>query len=148
MRMIWILMLLSVPMYVYGQTAPQDSVHALGSLLKDGSIKRVEILRLPDEVLTRIRVTPEALRSTAYYKVIFYKDLESSFGSLLSDASVKSSSQTSDLRWGVLFYGNSNQEIGSIFVDHFGVSGYVNSETVIFGSNLSKRLRQMIRELR
>jgi len=135
-------------MCVYGQNAAQDSTETPKSLLKAGAIKRVEILRLPDEVMTRTSVTPEALRSIATYKVVFNRGFESTFGSLLSETLFKRSSQNSDLRWGVLFYDNSGQEIGSIFVDKFGQNGFVNKETVRFTSNLAKRLHQVVRELR
>ena len=122
-------------------------METLKSLLKAGNIRRVEILRIPDDVMTRTSVTPEVIRSIASYKVIFNDGFESTFGSLLSETAFNRSSQNSDLRWGVLFYDNSGQEVGTIFVDKFGENGFVDKETVRFSSNLAKRLRQIVREL-
>jgi hypothetical protein len=147
MRILWFLSVLLMPFSVHGQDAAQNSMKALSSLLKTGTIRRVEILRLPDEVLTRTNVTPEALRSIASYRVTFNEGFESTFGSLLSETSLKTSTQRSDLRWGVLFYDGSGQEVGSIYVDKFGEKGYLNKEAVLFSSNLAKRLRQIIRDL-
>jgi hypothetical protein len=148
MRILWFLSVLLMPFSVHGQDAAQNTMKALSSLLKTGTIRRVEILRLPDEVLTRTNVTPEALRSIASYKVIFNEGLEPTFGSLLSETSFKTSAQRSDLRWGVLFYDAAGQEVASIFVDKFGEKGYLNKGAVVFGSNLARQLRQIIRELR
>ncbi len=142
------LLLLFAPVWAYGQNAAHDSLETLESLLRVGAVPKVEILRIPDEVLTRTSVTPEAVHSIAYYSVIFRKDVESTFGPLLSESSFRKSSQQSDLRWGVLFYDNSDQEIGSMFVDKFGESGFVNGEAGRFGSNLARRVLQIIRNLR
>jgi hypothetical protein len=148
MKIFWFVLVLLVPLSVHGQNAAQDSMQALSSLLKAGTVRRVEVLRLPDEVMTRTNVTPEALRSIASYKVIFNEGFESTFGSLLSETSFTTSTQRSDLRWGVLFYDASGQEVGSLFVDKFGEKGYLNKQAVLFGSNLARRLRQIIRDLR
>jgi hypothetical protein len=148
MRAFWFAVALFVPTYMCGQNAAQNSMAELKSLLKAGAITRVEILRIPDDVTTRTSVTPEALRSIASYKVIFCEGFEPTFSALLSETSLKRSSQRSDLRWGILFYDASGREICSMFVDRFGENGYLKEEPVVFGSNLAKRLRQIIRELR
>src|SRR5271154_2777624 len=71
MKMFWFLLFLLSPIYSYGQSATPDGMGNLRSLLKAGTIRRVEILRIPDDVMTRTAVTPEAIRSIASYKVIF-----------------------------------------------------------------------------
>lgn len=147
MRMIWFVAVFLLPTCVYGQTARPGSMEMLQSLLKSGVIAKIEILRMPDEVMTRTSVTPTFLRSDASYTVTFKNELERTFGPLLSEMTPKRSSKNSDLRWGILFYNGSGQEIDSVFVDKFGEKGYMNGETVEFGSNLAKRLRQIIREL-
>jgi hypothetical protein len=147
MKMLWFSLFLFAPMCVGGQNAAQDGMESLRSLLKAGTIRRVEILRIPDETMTRTSVRPEDLRSIASYKVIFNEGFESTFGSLLSETSFNRSSQNSDLRWGVLFYNASGEEVGSMFVDKFGENGVVNGEHVRFTSNLAMRLRQVVRGL-
>src|SRR5271154_3108838 len=148
MKMFWFLLFLLSPIYSYGQSATPDGMGNLRSLLKAGTIRRVEILRIPDDVMTRTAVTPEAIRSIASYKVIFNEGFQTTFNSLLSEISFSRSSQNADLRWGVLFYDNSGQEVGSMFVDRFGGNGFVDNETVRFSSNLAKRLLEIVRELR
>jgi len=147
MRILWFVLFLFAPTYVYGQNATQDNVETLKSLLKAGTVRRVEVLRIPDDVLTRTSVTPNVMRSIASYKVVFNEGFEPTFGSLLSETFFKRSSQGSDLRWGVLFYDAKGQEVNSIFVDHFGEKGYMNGEAVLFGTNLAKRLLQIVRDL-
>jgi hypothetical protein len=98
--------------------------------------------------MTRTSVTPEVIRSIASYKVIFNDGFQSAFGPLLAETSFSKSGQNGDLRWGVLFYDKSGHEVGSLFVDKFGGNGFVDNTPVHFSSNLSKRLRQVVRDLR
>lgn len=148
MKKLWFVLFLFAPLYVSGQNATQDNMETLKSLLRAGIVKRVEVLRIPDDVLTRTSVTPDVIRTIASYTVIFNDGFEPTFASLLSETSFERSSQRSDLRWGVLFYNTSGQEIGSLFVDKFGENGFVNGETGRFSSNLAKRLLHVVRELR
>jgi hypothetical protein len=147
MRIFWFLAVAFIPMYLYGQSAPPDNMETLKSLLEGERIRKVEILRVPDGLMTRTSVTPDDMRALASYSVIFNDDFESTLSSTFSETSFKRSSQSSDLRWGILFYNASGHEIGSVFVDKFGKYGYVNKETVQFGSNLAKRLHQIIQDL-
>jgi hypothetical protein len=147
MRIRFLVIVLCLSACAYGQTNPRAATENLRSQLK-GNVRTVEILRMPDEVLTRVNVSPEQLPLLAHYTVTLNAEFESSIGSLLSAADPKPGTEDSDLRWGVLFRDASGREIGAIFVDRFGKKGYVNKEKVIFGSNLAKRLRQIIRDLR
>jgi hypothetical protein len=131
-----------------GQDAPRRAVDRLRTLVQSGAIERIELLRMPDEVMTRVNVTPESLQSLANYKVVFYKDLAITFDPVLSEASPKTSTREADLRWGLLFCDKTGREIGAVFVDKFGEMGYVNTDRVRFGLNIAKRLRQVIRNLR
>lgn len=146
MKLLWLLSLF-IPMSLTAQNSTQNHVDNLKALLKGRAIKRIELLRIPDEVMTRTAVDQEFVRSGAWYKVVFNKDFENTFDSLLSVTSPKTTRKNSDLRWGVIFYDASGQEVGSIFVDKFGKTGYLNKDAVSFGTDVAKRLRQVIREL-
>ena len=146
MKAFWLLTIF-VSIHAYGQDAGQSKMQNIRALLKAGTIKKVEILRVPDSVATRTSLTPELLRSSAHYKVTLSYGFESSLDSLFAETSVQGSSRTSDLRWGVLFYDASGQQLASIFVDHFGETGYINKEAVRFSPNLGKRLRRFVQEL-
>jgi hypothetical protein len=147
MRIRFLAIVLCLSACAYGQTTARAVTDNLRSQLK-GTVQSVEILRMPDDVLTRAAVRPEQLPLWAYYKVTLNEEFAPAIDSLLSAAGPKPGAEDSDLRWGVLFRDGSGREIGAIFVDRFGEKGYVNKEKVTFGSNLAKRLRQIIRDLR
>lgn len=130
-----------------------NSLQNLKTMIRAGSITKVQVLHLPDDVLTPVSVTPKSLRFTAYYTICFNRDIAGTFEPLLSGLSTKPENHIPDLRWGVLFYDAENHEVGSIFVDGFGHYGYLDDRTVSFHSgnlekNLSQRLHAMIRNLR
>jgi hypothetical protein len=135
------------------QKNPESNMDELRSLLKSGAVKRVLVLRVPDAVMTRVDVTPQALGSIASYTVTFREDIEATFEPLLAGLSFKKEKRNPDLRWGVLFYDAHDQELGSLYVDKFGQEGYLNGETVVFEtglleSNVAKRLRRIVSSLR
>jgi hypothetical protein len=157
MQTISFFMLLAVliggPMQDTAHGNPEANVEALKSLLRAGRVTKVEMLRMPDNVMTRVAVTPQALRSSASYIIIFHSDIDGTFEPLLSGISLKIDEHTPDLRWGVIFYDAQDREVGSIFVDKSGQFGYLNGESVSFNgglldTNLAKRLRRITGNLR
>ena len=150
MRLIRILavFLLISSLSSYGQREAQTNIEFLRSQVQRGNVTKVEILRIPDDVMTRTTVTQDWMRKGSYYTVTFTQDIGTIFSPLLSDSSTKNNSQQSNLRWGVLFFDSNGREIGSIFVDHFGEKGYVDGQAVAFGLNLAKPLPHIIRDLR
>jgi hypothetical protein len=135
------------------QGGVESKMDALRSLLKTGAVTKVEVLRMPDTVMTRVAVTPQALRLSASYTVIFNEDIVGTFEPLLVGVSPKVENHNADLRWGVLFYDAQNHETGSLFVDKAGQYGYLNGETVSFDTgfldaSLAKRLHKIIGNLR
>jgi hypothetical protein len=124
-------------------------METLRSLLNSDTISRVEILRMPDTMMTRVNVSPQALRSSSSYTVIFKQNLKATFGGLLAGISAKSESRSPDLRWGVILYDARDHELGTIFVDRSGQYGYVNNGVVefttgTFDSSLAKRLHKIL----
>jgi len=145
---LFLMLLLLYPVTAVAQRTAQDGVDSLRAFLQNGRITRIEILRDPDDVNYIVDITPDALRSDPNYKITFNDVRQTAFPSLLSEALPKASKRRIDLRWGILFSNAKGQEVGSIFVDHFGKTGYVNGEPVAFGSNLAVQLRAIIQHLR
>jgi hypothetical protein len=144
MRMFELTMLFLALLCVSDSSYAQNNAEMLKSLLNTGKIAKVKVLRIADEVMTRIPITPERLRSKAEYEVVFKYAFESSFGSFLSEISAEESSRPADVRWGVLFYDASDKEVGSVFVDGFGDSGYLNGTECRFKAGLPTHLRRII----
>ena len=147
-----IFLALIAPILMSAQTSsrsdPQVDLEKLAVLLRQGSIAKVKVLHVHDSMMTRVAVSKEALDSIATSTQDFTDQIAEKFGSLLSGVSVKTESQTPDLRWGVFFYDRQGQKIGSLFIDEFGQYGYLNDQTVSFQTdtparNLAKRLHKI-----
>ncbi len=121
-----------------------DSLSSLKRQLKTQAVASIVVLHMSDDVLTRIAVTPELMRKWAEVKVPLDDTQKAKLQSLIHDTTAKPSPEKSDLRWGILFYGPSENETDSIFVDRFGKTGFVNGQTVTFSQNLSGPLHQLI----
>jgi hypothetical protein len=143
---------LIVPVLMSAQTSsrgdPQVELEKLAALVKQGTVAKVTVLHVHDSMLTRVAVSKDALHSIATSTQDFSDQIAEKFGSLLSGVSVKTENHTPDLRWGVFFYDSQGQEMGSLFVDKFGQYGYLNDQTVSFGTgtfarNLAKRLHKI-----
>jgi hypothetical protein len=118
------------------------------SLLPGSTAAKVQVLHMPDSVLTRSAVTPQALRSVASLTQTYRDHVGRTLDQMLSGISVKRDNHTPDLRWGVLFYDANYHEIASVFVDKFGRYGYLNGEMVSFdagtsATDLATRLHQI-----
>jgi len=144
------ILFLLVPICVYGQTVPQthaeSDLETLKTLLKDGTVAKIQVLHFSDSALTRVSLTPQLLRDWAEIVKTFDKNLVETFGPVFSGITVKHVDHPSDVRWGVLFYDSQNHEIAALFVGQFGY-GYLNGETVSFdtgfhGVDIATRLHK------
>jgi cytochrome c oxidase subunit IV len=149
MKLIWLLavLLFSVRLNAQSSTNRWD-LNTMLTALKAGGIKRVEILRIPENITTDVANTQETLRRSPSYYIVLNYGFDSALESLLAEISTKKSDKHSDLSWGVLLFDESGHEAGSIFVDYFGMKGYLNGEPVQFSENMSKRMRKFVQELR
>jgi hypothetical protein len=130
------------------QITSDDSLATLKQQIQSRAIASVVVLHMPDDVLTRVAVTPELMWKWAETKVILDDAQRAKLQSLIDATNAKPSPEKSDLRWGILFYNSSGIEIASVFVDHFGQKGYVNNQPVQFSKNLSTPLHLLIRAIR
>jgi hypothetical protein len=148
MRSLLLVTVFSLPVLVQAQPSRDANFDAIQSMLKAGTIKSIEIVRVPDDVETRVDISPSALRAESYYTITLNEEREPLSESLLDGATFQQSSQRSDLRWGLFFRDGLGRQISEVFVDRFGMTGYVNGESVRFNVNMSRRLRQFVRTLR
>ena len=152
MKALRLILLLQFSLCTFGQSVPQNGAEAgmetLRTLLRGGTIAKVQVLHLPDSALTRVAVTPGTLRSIASDTKTFSVNIGATFDPSLSGIAAKLENHPSDLRWGVLFYDAQGQEVASVFVDKFGRYGYLNGQTVSFnagalGTDLAGRLHMI-----
>jgi len=148
MKLFMAAVVLLFPMYQYAQSSTKGDVNAMLTALKSRTISRVEVLRIPDDVTTIVAVTTEYLRKSPSYTIVMNSGFEPSLESLLSGMSSEQSAMTSDLRWGLLLFDKSGHEVGSVFIDQFGMNGYLNGKSVSFSVNMARRMRKFIQELR
>ena len=135
------------------ESDPERNMENLRSMLENGTVVKVQVLHVPDSTLTRVGLSPEALRSIASINRTFSGPIKETFKPLLSGVSAKKEDQKPDLRWGLLFYDSQDHEIATVFVDKFGRYGYLGSSTVsfetgTFSANLARRLHRLISDSR
>ena len=147
-RILELLLLILISQTVYAQGSVNNELTHLEKTLKAGGISNIVVLRMPDDVVTRISVTPKVLREVPAPTQKYEIDVNESRSTLLlrwlKQAQLKPTEKSPDLRWGMLFIDRDGKEIGSIFSDRFGKIGNVSGENVEFSD---PRLIEAIRTL-
>lgn len=122
----------------------QLEVDGLATKLASGEIGRVEIVQIPERILTRTRITPEMLEKQYHYKLTIHDIRGGVHQKRLLDAlkstEVQLESGMTDLRWGVVLYGVDERRVGGLFFDKSGRSGAVNNSPTSFKGDLFKWL--------
>jgi hypothetical protein len=114
----------------------QETVNALANAVSGQQIERLEIIQMNPWVMTRSRITPQALEKHYDYKLIIQR--LSGFGGrekmtkALSSVAVKPLEEGADLCWGVIFYGQNDVRVGAVYFDRSGSRGSVNDMPVSF----------------
>ena len=143
--------LLSMMLLCALQLAPQPhsakGLEPLTKMLSSHQVQRVEVLRIPESVLTMVAVTPGNLRANPSYRIELDEGFDARIATLFEGVSLGQADNKSDLRWAVLFYDKNGRELSSVFVDQFGTKGVVDNEDVKFSTNMSKRLTNFVHEL-
>ena len=127
----------------FAQGEPEKDFGALRRALGQGSVSTVAVIHLRDDTLTRIAVTPDALKQIATSTAEF-RDASGQGQLLFANVVVTTTSRHADVRWGVILRTRSGNELGSVYVDKFGTAGYVNGKPVIFSVDLATRLKHML----
>jgi hypothetical protein len=104
-------------------TPAHSSLEAFKNDLQADKIKRVKVLFLPYEVLTRAALSPEALESSVRYGgVVYIRPFGDSMRGNLLAALDKIQIREKldyhpDLRWGAVFYGIADHELHSLYME-------------------------------
>ena len=142
-----------------GDAPKAYDLETLRTLLKDGTVAKVQVLHAPDSMLTRVAVNPQSLRALARATKTFDQNLAGTFDPVFSGIAVKYGDHCTnvrlgglfylgaDLRWGVLFYDSQDREIAVLFVDKFGHDGCLDDTNVSFdagvhGVDIATRLHE------
>lgn len=152
----WLLAIMLVPFGLFAQGSPRESSDnqvTTKSLIESGAVTRVLIFHVPDSTMTRVALTPKALLSMAGSGYEITTNIKERLKPVFAGMTFQKGNRVPDLRWGLLFYGADNHEIGEVFVDKFGQYGYVNRETGSFqsehpDSNLAKELHKLTGDTR
>ena len=131
--------LLCLPLIIqtaYAQTSMNNELAALRNSLRENAVSSVLVLRMSDDVMTRMNVTPQALRQLVPPKQRHTIQMSPSGSTLLmqwiKEARLARSKQPPDCRWGLLFLDRDGKEVASIFSDKFGKVGNVDGHNVEF----------------
>jgi hypothetical protein len=152
MKILLFMLLFLAPSYLVAQPPTQgardEHRKPLSSALEIRKVKRVTIVHMPDSIMTRVNITPEALRRLASSTFEISDHVEEKLSPVLSQVYFQHEDHSPDLRWGVLFFDVQNREVGSVYADALAHYGYVNGETVGFHTdwwvpNIAKRLHEL-----
>jgi len=129
------------------QATRAKSLSAYG-IVPEG-IERVEILYLPERILTRAALTPEMLERQYKYKVEI-RDFAASIQrqqliTTVRETSVSPSNRSFDLRTAVLLYDNNGKRLLSLYFAKSGRNGVVNRESVSTSDDVYRWAKSMMR---
>ena len=113
------------------------------------AVQRVEILYLPERILTRAALTPEMLERQYQYKIEI-RDLRDyaqhgELVALLRKTSLFRSGGTYDVRTAVLLYDSGGRRIGALFFARYGKQGVINSESGAIDSGVYRWAKSMMK---
>jgi hypothetical protein len=145
------LLLSALLVLISGCSAPstenQKSFSAYG--ISPEAVERVEILYLPERVLTRTALTPEMLERVYEYKVEIPHLTDTVPGnqliSLLRKATFERSNDKYDLRTAVLLYDNAGKRIASLYFDRSGKQGALNDQFGVVTGGVYKWAKGMMK---
>jgi len=122
----------------YSQSAMKDELASFENSLREDAISSIVVLRMPDDVTTRIDVTPQVLRkglsSTRKYKIEMNQVRSKLLIRWIQQTTFTRTKRSPDLRWGLLFVDHNGKEIASIFSDRFGQVGNVDGHNIEFSN--------------
>jgi hypothetical protein len=148
-RMLMLIFIAYVLQTAYSQSPMKSELTNFESSLRENAIPSVIVLRMPDDVSTRVDVTPEDLRkglsSTRKHKVEMNQVRTKLLIGWIEQTTFARTDRSPDLRWGLLFIGRDGSEVASIFSDRFGQVGNVNGHNVQFsGTQLIDTIHKLV----
>jgi hypothetical protein len=111
------------------------SVRLALDVLSAPTTDRLEILALPQDVLTRFDIRPDLLEGQYEYKItarLFHgSEYWHEFVYELRHSTIKrTEAAPSDVRWGCIFYDKSGATVLTMYFDGFGMKGVINGTPV------------------
>ena len=116
-------------------------VQAAASLLRtEGAIDKAEIVHMPNEVLTYLRVSPEELERSYYFKLevreFSISRLATELGAALENSKLRPTTDEGDLRWGCIFYDDKGARVLTVHFDARGRCGFIDGIPVAGGEQI------------
>lgn len=135
-RALGLLFLPLVLQVAYAQTSMKNQLSALRDSLSENAVASIVVLRMPDDVTTRVAVTPPVLRQlpppTRKYTIKLDHRRAQLLTQWIDEAKPTERKRCADLRWGLLFISQDGKEVASIFSDRFGSAGNIDGHNVEF----------------
>jgi len=118
----------------------QSETLAIANRIERREIERVELLVIPARIATRTRITPEMLEQQYNYKTVIrdlrYDSAAEDLSRALMATKTETISESVDLRWGIVLYGEDARRIAAIYFDASGGRGLIDSTPVKFAGGL------------
>src|ERR1700683_3585152 len=116
-----LVLLVLLAQMVYAQNSTNNALAALRIALNENTIATIVVLRMPDNEMTRIGVTPQQLRrlypSTRKYRIEMNQSRSTLLMDWIKQAGLAPTEMPPDCRWGLLFMNRDGKEVASIFSD-------------------------------
>jgi hypothetical protein len=131
-----------------------ESIESISRQLSARQVERIEVLRIPDLVFTRIPISPNDFEHYPHKKYTLRLDEGDTveLAAPLRKLELTQLVDPPDLRWEVIFLDGAGRRIHSIFLAKMywygkGRKGYVDGNICGFGRSLIKLLEQRTRSL-
>src|SRR4029077_3210840 len=110
---------------------------------------RIEILHVPDDLVTVGAITPETVREISRYEVVIRKSSElASLPALLvalKEIEKATVDRPGEVRWAILFFDASQKETSAIFLSRNGRLGYFEGSPLSLQGKLLEWSKKLIR---
>lgn len=108
---------------------------------------RIELLRIPSEVMDIATLSPAQLKTEYYDKVVVSSRDQLYFGAIfdaLDGVRVYNSlARPADARLGVILKGTSGDALGSVYLDSYGIRALIDDRPCVLNDALASALRRL-----
>ena len=142
-----ILLLNLMAFVICGGQPNSKETSSVSESLRTSKIRRLEIIYYPENILTRVQLTPEMLENQHQYKLIVNDVRSSVVGKEVMTAiegeNFTASEQQADFRWGCSFYGDKNERIASLYFDNSGKVAMVGTVSMASSGHVVKCFKKI-----
>jgi hypothetical protein len=130
-------------------TDRKQAVDQLADLVKRHQIERVEILHVPDDMVTVGAITPETVREISRYTAVTRKFSESALlpTLLLALKEIEKAPEgpPGEVRWAILFFDATGKERSAVFLSRNGKLGFFEGSSLSLQGKLLDWSKNLIR---